>query len=319
MSPPAIEIRDLRKVYTHGDPAVEAVDDVDLVVHEGEVVGLLGPNGAGKTTLIKCICGLVFPTHGSIRLQGVELTGAVHRAATLVAAILEGNRNLYWRLTPRENVFFFARLQGRGGRHLRREADELLGRLGLEEKMDTPVMKLSRGMQQRVAIASALIKQTPILIFDEPTLGLDVQSSTDLRRMLRDLVDHHSRTVVLSSHDMNVVQDVCDRVVIMNRGRIIADDRVENLLELFRGRTYRFEAEGELGEDRVESLRKRYTNLTVERSNRRTVVEVEILNPEDLYELIDILRAEGAVIQSIDRRDPGLEKVFLKILGGDTA
>jgi len=148
-------------------------------VQKSEVVGLLGPNGAGKTTTIKCLAGLIKPTSGEIYLDGIDALRDQKRALGRVAAVLEGNRNIYWRLTPRENLEFFGGLQGLPLRRVRSYIDEheLLELFDLKGKVNTPARKLSRGMQQKLAVACALVKQTEVLLLDEPTLGLDVETS----------------------------------------------------------------------------------------------------------------------------------------------
>src|SRR5439155_19125801 len=172
---------------------VTAVDDVSFRIDGHEVVGLLGANGAGKTTTIKCLCGLVLPTSGRMFIDGVSIPDHPRAAATKAAVVLEGNRNLYWRMTPRENIDFFAGLQGidrRSGAVLR---EELLERFGLTDKARTPARMLSRGMQQKLSLACALARRTPVLLLDEPTLGLDVEISHELRGYLRELAvrAHH--------------------------------------------------------------------------------------------------------------------------------
>lgn len=318
-APPAILVEGLTKRYRDRRGDVVAVDDVSFRVEPNEVVGLLGPNGAGKTTIIKCLCTLVLPTAGRIEVHGVDVRRHPRAALHGIAALLEGNRNVYWRLTPAENLRFFAELHGIPRRHVRDRVDELLERFGLAERVDTPAMKLSRGNQQKLALACALVHGAELLVLDEPTLGLDVRASTELRRFLRDLADREGRTILLSSHDMNVVRDVCDRAIIVNHGRIVVDDRIDNLLELFRARTYRFHLEGELRPERARLLRERFDRLRIDAGPVETVVEVDLLDHEGLYEVIDVLREDDRVIESIDRVSPDLEEIFLDIVEGRRA
>ena len=227
--PPAVAVRDLRKTYG-GDDGVVAVDGVSITVERGEVVGLLGPNGAGKTTTLKAALGLLMPTAGSCEVLGIDVHEDTARAYRHVGAMLEGARNVYWRLTPRENLGFFASLQGVDPRERRAEHEALLDSLGLLDRADDPVNDFSRGMKGKVALACTLARETPVVFLDEPTLGLDVEATRDLRRRIRRLADEEGRTVLLSSHDMDTVQAVCDRAVVMNEGRVVADDSVEELV-----------------------------------------------------------------------------------------
>lgn len=316
---PAVSIRGLTKTYrTRRTGNVVAVDDVSFDVGRNEVVGLLGPNGAGKTTTIKCICTLVHPSSGEIAIDGVDAIRYPTRAVEKVAAVLEGNRNIYWRLTPKENLAFFAGIQGISAKRIRPYIEELIERFGLQDKVNTDARKLSRGMQQKLAVACAFIKQTPVLLLDEPTLGLDVETSYELRETLKQMALSGERTILLSSHDMSVVQDICERVIIINRGRIVTDDRVDNLLALFRVRAYRFDIAGRLTPFQEATLTSRFPLIHIEADTHRSSVEVELLDGAGLYELIDILRQGSSVIESIDKRDPDFEEVFLKILKGST-
>jgi ABC-2 type transport system ATP-binding protein len=304
-------------VYRSRRERVVAVDHVSFEVKEGEVVGLLGPNGAGKTTTIKSLCSLLRPNSGSIEVGGEDVLRHPSRALKRIAAVLEGNRNIYWRLSPRENMEFFAGLQGLPTRRVRPHIEELLERFRLEEKADTSARKLSRGMQQKLAVACALIKGTDILLLDEPTLGLDVETSYELRASLKDLARNGGRTILLSTHDMNVVQDICDRVIVIHKGKVVTDDNVSNLLDVFRARAYRFVLEGRLDDASCRRLGERFDMLQLHHTEHRSEIEVEFLDNTALYELMDVLRESGAVIEGIDRKDPNLEEIFLSIVRGN--
>jgi ABC-2 type transport system ATP-binding protein len=312
---PIVAVENLTKVYrSRRRGEVRAVDDVSFEVAPGEIVGLLGPNGAGKTTTIKCLCTLVSPTSGRMVVDGVDAAEHPRAATAKLAAVLEGNRNIYWRLTARENLEYFAALQGIPRRSIDGLRDELIERFGLTEARDADARTLSRGMQQKLAVACAFVKQTPVLLLDEPTLGLDVETSLELRGMLRALATEAGRTILLSSHDMDVVQDVCERVVIINNGRIVTSDRIDNLLDLFRVRAYRFTVQGKVDEAK---LHETFNGIGVTADGNVTMIDVEILDGGVFYELIDALRRSDAVIESIDRKDPNLEEVFLRIVRGE--
>jgi ABC-2 type transport system ATP-binding protein len=310
-----VSVDGLTKVYrSRRRGEVRAVDDVSFEVASGEIVGLLGPNGAGKTTTIKCLCTLVKPTSGRMVVDGVDATEHPRAATAKLAAVLEGNRNIYWRLTARENLEYFAALHGIPRRSIAGLSDELIGRFGLREARNADARTLSRGMQQKLAVACAFVKQTPILLLDEPTLGLDVETSLELRGMLRSLAAEAGRTILLSSHDMDVVQDVCERVVVINNGRIVTADRIDNLLDLFRVRAYRFTVQGTVNET---ELHERFNGIGITTDGNVTMIDVEVLDGGLFYELIDALRRGNVLIESIDRKDPNLEEVFLRIVRGE--
>jgi ABC-2 type transport system ATP-binding protein len=318
MAEPVLRVKNLRKVYhsrRRGD--VVAVDDVSFSVYKNEVVGLLGPNGAGKTTIIKSICTILLPTSGEIWVDGVDALKNPRAALEKVTAVLEGNRNVYWRLTVRDNLEFFAGLQGQSLRSVRAYIDELIELFNLTEKVNEQARALSRGMQQKLAVACALVKRTPILLLDEPTLGLDVETSYELRWILKRMAEQGERTILLSSHDMNVVQDICERVIIINHGRIVADDRIENLQKLFTASAYRFEIEGHLSPQQQQKLTKQFDIIKISTDGSRTIIEAELLDSQKVYEIIDVLRENGCQLESVGKQYPDLEEIFLRIVKGE--
>lgn len=305
-----LEVSQLHKVFP-GKRKVHAVNDVSFTVGRGEVVGLLGPNGAGKTTIIKCVLGLVLPTSGSIQVQGKDPQARSSGAAQLMGAVLEGSRNIYWRLTPRANVRFFAGLHGLDGPAQKAYNEELLHKFGLADKADTEVRNLSSGMKQKVAVVCALAKRTPLVFLDEPTLGLDVETSYELRGLLKQLAADEQRTIVVSSHDMDVVQDVCRRVLIIAGGRLIADETVPDLLALFRSRTYRFVLEGRPD---LSGLQAAFPQAAVTASGGQTAIELLLPNRADIYRAIDLIREAGGVLESVTQPGPDLEQAFLTLV-----
>jgi len=312
---PIVSVEGLTKIYrSRRRGEVKAVDGVSFDVAPGEIVGILGPNGAGKTTTIKCLCTLLVPTSGRMTVDGVDVVAHPRAATEKLAAVLEGNRNIYWRLTARENLEFFAALNGIPRRTVRLLIEELIERFHLGEHRNADARTLSRGMQQKLAVACAFVKQTPILLLDEPTLGLDLETSFELREMMRTMAAENGRTILLSSHDMNVVQDVCERVVIVNNGKIVTADRVANLLDLFRVRSYSFTVRGVPNEP---VLRDEFEGIEISSDGPLTQIDVELLDGARIYSLIDALRASDCVIESIDRREPNLGDVFLRIVRGE--
>lgn len=315
MQTPSLGVKDLKKIYSgwRKDPVV-AVNEIEFWINTGEVVGLLGPNGAGKTTTIKCICGLIRPTQGGIWIGGKEITNNPRGGIQYVSAVLEGNRNIYWRLTTRENLEFFAGLHGVSRCSVRERIDELIERFGLIEKEKSQARYLSRGMQQKLALACCLIKGTPILILDEPTMGLDVESSFELRELIAQLAREESKTVLLSSHNMNLVKNVCERVIIISKGRIVTDDRIENLIDLFKVQAYKFNLTGHLSGIQNELMKKRFPFLKLYATDHQTIIEAEFPKPGSFYELIDLLKSNRLEIESIERQEPDFEEIYLKLV-----
>lgn len=221
----AVEIAGLGRVYEprrkrDGEPVV-ALDDVDLTIEPGQVHGLLGPNGAGKTTLVRILSTVLLPTSGTARVLGrdvVEETDAVRRT---IGMVLGGERGLYTRLTARQNLRYWAALYRMPGGSARRRSDELLERVGLASKADTRVEDFSRGMKQRLHLARGLLADPAVLFLDEPTTGLDPIAALEFRTVVGELREE-GRTILLTTHDLVEAEAVCDRVALIDRGRLLA-------------------------------------------------------------------------------------------------
>ncbi len=311
----ALEVDRLTKVFRdRGAREVRAVDGISFQVAPGEIVGLVGPNGAGKTTTIKCILGLVRPTAGRVTILGRDVASHYPGILSQVSAVLEGSRNLYWRMTVWENIEFFTGIHGLPRRQYRRYFEHLVERFGLADKRDVEVRKLSQGMKQKTAVVCALAKRTPLMFLDEPTLGLDVETSYELRKTLRELAGEEHRTIVLSSHNMDVVQDVCRRVIIVTAGHVVADDSIGHLIGLFKTRAYRLALRGPAPEGLEASLAAHFRGVDVQNSPYMTQVRLRLPEPDDIYMLMDLLRDAGATIEEISQEEPDLEKVFLEIV-----
>jgi ABC-2 type transport system ATP-binding protein len=312
---PAVSVVGVTKRFGSGDEAVTAVDDVSFTIEPGSVVGLLGPNGAGKTTLIKSILGMVVPDEGEVHVHGIDVRRHPRRAYGHVDAMLEGARNDYWRLTVRENLRYFATIGGVDPDSAEPYHDRLLDRLDLLDKADTPVRKLSRGMKQKVSLASALAGNASVLFLDEPTLGLDVESSRTLQRELRRLAEEEGLTVVLSSHDMDVIETVCDRVIILSGGRIVADDSVEALLS--GGSTHGLAITSrDFDTDLLAALEGEFTITDAELFDDDPGGRIAVTaDSEGVYDLFDRLRSAGVRLDRLRSVEVDLEDVFVDLTG----
>lgn len=249
---PVLQAVGLTKTFHTRRGPVEAVKDVSLSMSDGEVVGFLGPNGAGKTTTIKMIAGLIRPDTGSVRIDG-EDPHSDPRTLRHVGAVLEGNRNIYWRLTPLENLEYFGVLKGLTIREARRRGMEFLEQFGLADKARTPVRLFSRGMQQKVALAVALVHHPRVLLMDEPTLGLDVEAAETVKELIRNNV-REGRAVLLTTHQLGVAEELSDRIAIIRKGSVVVHEGTEQLIDRFSGESYIIEVEGEIDDARRERL-----------------------------------------------------------------
>jgi ABC-2 type transport system ATP-binding protein len=312
----AIAVDELRKEFRTGPEAVTAVDGVSFEIESGAVVGVLGPNGAGKTTLIKSILGMVLPDEGEVRIGGIDVAESPRAAYANVDAMLEGARNDYWRLTVRENLRYFATVSGVNPDSVADRHERLLDRLELADKADVAVRDLSRGMKQKVSLASVLAGGAEVVFLDEPTLGLDVESARTLQRELRRLASEEGLTVVLSSHDMDVVETVCDRVIVMSDGRVVADDAVDALLrnddDAHRVRI----TSGDFDRELLGALRDRFDVTAVEERDPGARVEVTT-DSEGLYAVMSFLRSRGVTLDRVVTVEPDMEDVFVDLTAGD--
>ena len=209
-----------------------AVDHVSFEIHEGEIFGVLGPNGSGKSTLIRLMATLLIPDEGHIEIFGHDVVGepmVVQRMLNRVSV----EASFFKKLSPMENLLYGARLYGLEGRVIRQRVDEILKRLNIPAKnINQPMEKMSRGMQQKIAVARALLSSPRLLLLDEPTTGLDPRSKRDVQTFVRELRDEQNTTILLTTHDMAEAEKLCDRIAVMDGGRIVALDTPENLKAL---------------------------------------------------------------------------------------
>lgn len=216
---------------------VTALDDVSFAVRRGEIFGILGSNGSGKSTLIRVISTLLLPDRGSVSVFGWDTQQDEAEVKRLISRV-SVEAAFFKKLSAMENLLYSSRLYGRGGAELRREIVEILGKLGIDEdRIGQPLEQLSRGMQQKVAIARAFLTSPVLLLLDEPTTGLDPRSKLDVQGFVRQLRDEHDATIVLCSHDMDEAERLCDRIAVIDQGRVVAIDTVEGLKMQVRGAT----------------------------------------------------------------------------------
>ena len=221
-----IRTEGLTKCY--GEKA--AVSDLDLEIRAGEIFGLLGPNGAGKTTTTLMLLGLCEPTSGSAFIDGIDCTRDPIRIKRMTG-YLPDNVGFYPDMTGRENLKFIGRLNGLSEEIIGKRSEELLEKVGMAYAADKKTGTYSRGMKQRLGIADVLMKDPKIVIMDEPTLGLDPEGMRELMDLIRRLSEEEGRTILISSHQLYQVQQICDRVGLFVEGKLIASGRIDELYE----------------------------------------------------------------------------------------
>jgi ABC-2 type transport system ATP-binding protein len=203
---------------------ISAVDDVSLSVRRGEIFGILGANGSGKSTLIRVVSTLLLPDTGSVQVFGLDVVAHELRVKQLINRV-SVDAAFFKKLSPMENLLYAGRLYGLGSAETHRRGLEILDGLGITRKVALePMEEMSRGMQQKVAIARALLTSPVLLLLDEPTTGLDPRSKKDVQHLVLTLREEHDATVVLTTHDMDEADRLCDRIAVLDRGRVIALD-----------------------------------------------------------------------------------------------
>ena len=299
-----------------------AVDGVDLQIRQGEVFGLLGPNGAGKSTTIRMLCTLLEPTSGWARVNGYDVVREATRVRQSLGTVLAGERSIYWKLTARENLEYFAALYHIPPAVAKKRAGELLERMELSARADDLVEKFSTGMRQRVAISKALIANPPILLLDEPTLGLDPQAARKVRELVGEL-KAEGHTILLTTHYMEEADLLSDRIGIIDQGKIIALGTPAALKERIQQKdVIRLEIAGwhdELGRRMqevggVENLVAR----RVEESAAEAMAEVTLYAVNSravLPGLIDRVNDNGTRLVNMNIVKPSLEDVFIQLTG----
>ena len=305
-----IEVESLSKHFGE----LKAVNEISFNVPKGEIFGFLGPNGAGKSTTIRMLCTLARPTSGSARVAGHDIVSEpeeVRRSIGLVAEKLI----LYDRLTAMENLWFFGRINHMRKQDIRTRGEEWLKRLGMWEWRDKLGGTFSTGMKQRVNIARALLTEPSVMFLDEPTLGLDPQTTRAIRQFIKEMAQG-GITVVLTTHEMAEAEALCDRISIIDHGNIVALDTDANLKKILSG------DEGVVLDLDVEGMTDGTTAACSELNCVKAVAEPEAgrlrvtaTGQGAIRQDIETLESEGGVVKRANTLEPSLEDVFLHLTG----
>ena len=309
----AIEAIGLQKTYGHGAKALAAVKPTTLTVPWRQVIGLLGPNGAGKTTIIKMISGLITPTAGTISVGGYDVARQRPQAVRQIGAVLEGSRNVYWPLSAWENLMYFGQLKGLRAVEIKPRAERLLTELGLWKRRHETVGSFSRGMQQKVAVSAALITDPPIILLDEPTIGLDVEAARTFKDWITHLARDEGKTIVLTTHQLEGAQELSDRIAVIKEGEIIADLPTAELLARHAENRFEIRITGSLNGAALPS------GARVEPDGDQTRVLLPDTDDRAVFAVLERLGATGSGLVSVSQARPSLEEVFIRLIHNNQA
>lgn len=307
---PLVEVSDLTKIYLGA--ANPALDGLTLDIRPGRFFGLLGPNGAGKSTLLSTLCGLLTPTRGHIRVQGMDVHADGPRVKTILGLVPQ-DLALYPTLTARENLAYFGRMQGLSGARLKARIDACLAIARLEEYADRRTETYSGGLKRRLNLVIGLIHEPRLLILDEPTVGIDPQSRNFIHEGLRHL-HQAGMTIIYSTHYMEEAENLCDDIAIIDRGRIIARGTVAELLRSHRAGTIEAHLDTELPDAVARQLRT-LPQVRDGRFDGRTFVIESDAPDATLRAVMDTLRNASLTLVSLNLGAMNLEQVFLTLTG----
>jgi ABC-2 type transport system ATP-binding protein len=306
-----IEVNGLERVFGQN----RAVDGMTFHVKQGEVFGLLGPNGAGKTTTVRLLNGILPPSGGTARVFGLDPSTDGQRIRVQTGVLTESPA-LYERLSANENLEFFGTLAGIPSEKLSQRVLDILNFFGLQDRVDDKVETYSKGMKQRLALARALIHEPPLLFLDEPTSGLDPEAAQQVNELITGLSQRSGQTILLATHNLLEAQRLCDRVAVMNKGRILAMGTLKELTRKLWPVTWvdimfwKTPAETVTG------------NLKAQRGVMQIIgqgesLQVQVESEEVIPQIVQHLTGQGAAILKVNPRDYTLEDIYFALQAGE--
>ena len=305
---------------------ITALENVTIQVKKGEIFGLLGTNGAGKTTLIKILCTLILPNEGKAFVNGQNVTRNEKEIKQITGYVVSEERSFYWRLTGRQNLAFFATLNNLNGWQAKKRIKEVIELVGLENDIDKIFQTYSSGMKQKLAFARGMLTNPPILFLDEPTRNIDPMAAQNLRRFIKDvIVTEQRKTVIIATNNLNEAEELCDRIAIINRGRLRICESTKLIKRILNQKNiYHIRLRGsfEYLNRKLPSsiLNGKIVTLSPDSSsNTAALLTLEIDREKDnISEIIDGIIMSGIDIEAFYPKNFSLDEIFSKIIQRDT-
>lgn len=314
-----IELKNVTKKYNN----FKAVDDISFKIEEGEIVGFLGPNGAGKSTTMSMITGYIEPTKGKIIVNGYDIDQKAKQAKRQIGYMPE-NVPLYTELTVKEFISYMADLKLVKRKDKKSEIERVLNQTGLNEVKSKLIRNLSRGYRQRVSLAGALVGNPPILILDEPTVGLDPKQVTEIRNLIKSLKEKH--TILISSHILSEINQMCNKIIIINKGKIVKVDKTENIeSETLSSNSDKkellitVEEETTTLSDITKKLKPIKSVTLINQKNKEKQYSISYEGDENVKkELLKLCIDKDINVVEVKKKEISLEDAFLKIIDEDS-
>lgn len=318
----AIEVKDLRRVYTKGKTSFVAVDGVSFNVYWGEIFGLLGPNGAGKTTTIKILSTLLFPTEGEAFVNGIDVKENPQKIREIINLVSGGETAGYGILTVRESLWMFSQFYGIPTKIANERIEKYLKLVEMWESRNTLLNRLSTGMTQKINLVRGLVSDPKVLFLDEPTLGLDVEAARTIRGIVKEWVkEKPERAVILTTHYMAEADEMCDWIAIINKGKIVACNTPNKLKETIASEKFFEITLSKIREKELDMLEnligKENGNFNLKNFPDRSesILSINLKEERKIAQIITQLEEIGKEIRSLRKVEPTLEDVFIKLVG----
>lgn len=319
---PAVRTEALTRVFEpkkkKEGSTVRALESVDLRIEQGELFGILGPNGAGKTTLLKILSTLLLPTSGKAYVAGLDVESQFNAVRQRINMVSGGEISGYGLLTVKENLWMFSQFYGIKSKVALQRIDDMLGEFGLSDKKDAKVRTLSTGQRQKMNVIRGFVTDPDIIFLDEPTLGLDVNASRVIRSYILDwLKDHPKKTVVLTTHYMAEADELCDRIAIIDNGRILACDSPERLKKMVRMNTTLSMDVTRLRDTAVFKTLPGVESFTSTEDGENGLTKLRFVMRDEsgVSDIVSAVLGQGSRIESLQKTEPTLEDVFIKMVG----